>query len=36
MAEYTIGCAPGDSYASCIRNDIVGNLYNGLVYNSGT
>lgn len=35
-AEYTIGCAPGDSYASCIQTEIVGNLYNGLVYNAVT
>lgn len=28
-ALYTIGCAPGDSYATCIQ-DIPGNLYHGL------
>ena len=33
-AEYVVGCAPGDSYASCIRNDIEGNLYQGLTYNT--
>ncbi len=32
-AKYTIGCAPGDSYAACISTVTSGNLYQGL---SGT
>jgi len=34
-AEYTIGCAPGDSYATCIAPETIGNLYNGLVASGG-